>query len=370
MIQMLRAFCAVVAIFGCVSGVKANPFRIQNISVEVKSSSIAEAKEKAFIEGRSKAFHQIVSKMVDPKQADALDAVEDSSITYLIDSMQVMKETIGSKAYKAVIAFEFNKERVEGFLRKHSVEFVSPNNKAVVLVPVLSDGAKTYLFEKNNEWFNLWQTHPLNQALCTLIIPNGDLGDIHTLNAEDAIVGAPTNLQNLAVRYDADAVIVVHVSISRQQDSWKANVEFQEYDAKGVKKSNIMKGHELSYTISEKSKEDILSELLTIAMQQIRLGLRADFGASQQQGAKHFYLKFKSPTKEDYAKYLRLIEHSSLISQVTPVQLSRNYSFVRIETTYHPQDLIKYLASHGYYFEISESPLSKDVHLKFRKDTF
>lgn len=367
--QMFRLFFCVVFISGAfVGSTFGNPFRIQNISVEIRDDSLAQAKEKALRQARRKAFTTLIKKMVDPKQIDAFDNVEEVSISYLIDSMQVLKENVGSKAYKAVINFDFNKDRVETFLRKRAVEFVSPSSKTVMLLPVLSDGAKTYLFEQNNQWLRLWQESSLNQALCTLIIPNGDLKDIHSLDAEDAIIGASHSFTNIAARYGVDTIIVIHASIARHQASWTAGVDFQEYDNKGIKKHNIMKTHELSYPLDEKSKKEVLADLLKISMQQIRLGLRADFGSSSR-SSKEFYLKFSSPTKEKYIKYVRLIEGSSLVSMVRPVQISRDYSFIRVQSSYKPQDLIRYLASHGYYFELSDTPISDEVQLQVQGNT-
>lgn len=358
--KMLRAVLFVLLCVLSVQNAIATPFRIQNIEVETQADSVADAKKQALVQARKKAFDEMIKKMVDPKQIDYFSKIEDETIEFLIDSVQVVKETVGSKAYKTTISFYFNKDRIESFLKTKTVEFVVPVNKTMVLIPVLSDGAKTYLFEKENPWFRVWQQASLNQALCTLIVPNGDLTDIHTVGAEDAIIGATHRLQEIAGRYKASSIVVMHVSLVRSEDKLQANIDFQEYDSKGIKKQTSMKGRELVYTVEEKTKEDIFNDFFKVAMNNIQTSIRADFGAAQPQN--ELYLKLPTPTTEAYVKYMQLIKDSAMVSEISPMQISKTHSIFRVKTVYTVLELQAYLRSHGHTIQISDKPISEEVH--------
>ncbi|MBH1989834.1 MAG: DUF2066 domain-containing protein [Alphaproteobacteria bacterium] len=327
-------------------------YSIKSIQVQNNGVSSSTAKDAALKDARKQAFQLMIQKLVDKKDMDRFENADDQTVEFLIDSMQIMNEQMGPKSYKATVSFEFNKQRMEEFLRNKSVQFVAPVHKSIVVLPLLSDGAKTYLFEKENVWMDLWRGHSFNQALMTFVVPNGDLNDMQLLDAEDALIGASEKIAAVAARYQVSAVVVPYVTISIQGRKINVQVDFQEYDAKGIKKNNMIRSHNLTEVAAEVSKQDLLKKLLKISIENIQDFVKAQFGGNQNHNL--VYLKVPTKTSDEYCAYIKVLNESGMAQEIQPVELSRNYSVLRVKTLYTLEDLLKFFTERGYNFEASQ----------------
>lgn len=327
-------------------------YSIKSIQVQNNGVSSSAAKDAALKNAKKQAFQMMIQKVVDKKDMDRFENTDDQTIEFLIDSLQIIDEQMGPKSYKAMVSFEFNKQRMEEFLRNKAVQFVAPVHKSIVVLPLLSDGAKTYLFEKENIWMDLWRGHSFNQALMTFVVPNGDLNDMQVLNAEDALIGAAEKIAVIAARYQVSAVVVPYVTISIQGRKINIQVDFQEYDAKGIKKNNMIRSHNLTEVAAEVPKQDLLKKLLKISIDNIQDFVKAQFGGNQNHNL--VYLKVPTKTPDEYYRYIKVLNESGMAQEIQPVELSRGYSVLRVKTLYTLEDLLKFFKERGYNFETSQ----------------
>jgi hypothetical protein len=328
------------------------PYTIKDIEAQAKGASASDAKETALKSAKRQAFQFMLQKLINKQEMERLENAEESTIEFLIDSMQIVSEQMGQKNYKATVVFEFNKQRIEELLRNKLIPFNIPVHKALLVLPVFSDGAKTYLFEKENLWFDAWKHHHFHQALITFVVPNGDLNDISLLDAEDALIGATHKMVNIAARYQVSAVVVPYVSITTEGRKLNARVDFQEFDGKGVKKNNAIRSHNLTEVASETSKAEILKKLLKIAVSNIQEFGKTQFGGNQNHNL--VYLKVPTKSPEDYQKYIKLLNESGMAQEIQPVELSRDFSVIRVKTFNTLEDLLQYFKDRGHNFEASE----------------
>jgi hypothetical protein len=328
------------------------PYTIKDIEAQARGASASEAKETALKAAKRQAFQFMLQKLINKQDMERFENAEESTIEFLIDSMQIVSEQMGQATYKATVVFEFNKQRIEELLRNKLVPFNIPVNKALLVLPVFSDGAKTYLFEKDNLWFEEWKHHHFHQALVTFVVPNGDLNDISLLDAEDALIGATHKIVNIAVRYQVSAVVVPYVSITTEGRKLNARVDFQEFDGKGIKKNNTIRSHNLTEVASESSKAEILKKLLKIAVNNIQEFGKNQFGGNQNHNL--VYLKVPTKSPDEYLKYIKLLNESGLAQEIQPVELSRGYSVLRVKTFNTLEDLLNYFKDRGHNFEASQ----------------
>lgn len=338
----------------------AGPYTIKDITAQAKGSSASEAKNEALKDAKKQAFTFMLQKLIDKKGMDRFENPDEKTIEFLIDSMQIVSEQMGQKNYKATVIFEFNKQRLEEFLRKKSTPFTLPLHKTLLILPVLSDGAKTYLFEKENIWLDAWRQHHFHQALMTFVIPNGDLSDLTSVDAEDALIGATHKMADIATRYQVSAVVVPYVSITTEGRKLNARIDFQEYDAKGVKKNNTIRSHNLTEVAAETTKAEILKKLLEIAISNIQEFGKGQLGGKQDHNLVYLRIPTKSP--EDYYKYIKLLNESGLALEVQPVELSKGFSVIRVRTLNTFEDLLQYFKDRGHNFEVSQEVTTPYAH--------
>ncbi len=356
-------FFCIFAFFATVQNTSINwgsAYSIKAIEVKNAGASSLAAKNSALKDARKQAFQLMIQKLIDKKELDRFETIDDTAIEFLIDSMQIMNEQMGEKSYKATVSFEFDKQRIEEFLRSKAVQFVVPVHKSIVVLPLLSEGAKTYLFEKDNLWLDQWRGHSFNQSLMTFVVPNGDLSDMSLLDAEDALIGASEKMAAVSARYQVSAVVVAYVGIATEGRRLTARVDFQEYDAKGIKKNNTIRSHVLTEVASETTKSDLLKKLLKISIDNIQDFVKAQFGGNQNHNL--VYLKVPTKSSGDYYKYIKLLNESGMAQYIQPVELSRGYSVLRVKTVYMLEDLLKYFKERGYNFEASQEVANPYAH--------
>lgn len=329
-----------------------NPYTIRNIEVKKTAESSADAKKAASQKAKQTALGLLLQKLVSPEDFENLKDIDDETVDFLVDSVQIRNEQLTSKAYKASFSFEFNKSRVEAFLREKSIIFVSSPHKPILVLPVLSDGAKSFLFEQDNKWFSLWKRHTFNNAILTFLVPYGDLQDMQLLNAEDALIGATHKLKALVRKYRPNAIIVPYVSFMKEDGELSANLTFQEFDEKGIRKSSVIKPQEITERATEASKEKMLQQLLDIAIQRIQSLYRVD--ASGEVVHHTLFLKMKTPTAKVYFQYVKLLENSSMVRELKPIELSKEYSVIEVTTFFAAERLIRYFEKRGYHFELAD----------------
>lgn len=337
-----------------------SPYTIKDIEAQAQGASASEAKETALNAAKRQAFQYMLQKLINKQDMERFENPDDSTIEYLIDSMQIVSEQMGQKNYKATVVFEFNKQRIEEILRKKLVPFTIPVQKSLLVLPVFSDGAKTYLFEKENLWFQAWKTHHFHHALITFVVPNGDLNDISLLDAEDAVIGAAHKIVGIAARYQVSSVVVPYVSITTEGRKLNARVDFQEFDGKGVKKNNTIRSHNLTEVASETSKDEILNRLLKIAINNIQEFAKTQFGGNQNHNL--VYLKVPTKSPDDYHMYMKLLLESGMAQDIQPVELSRSFSVIRVKTFNTLEDLLKYFKDRGHNFEASQDIVNPYAH--------
>ncbi len=329
-----------------------NPYNIRNIQVKKTSLSAALAKDLALKEAKKQGLGVLLKKLVTAQDYAHLEDLDDDSVDFLIDSVQIVNEQLSNRGYRAHFSFEFNKSRIETFLRGLSIGFVSPPHKPILILPVLSDGAKSYLFERENIWFDLWKNHTLNNALVTFVVPYGDLRDIGLINAEDALIGAAHKLQSLVKKYKAEGVIVPHVSFQKDGAELSAQLTFQEFDLRGEKTAADIKPRNISEAVSGSAKQEVLKSLLGTSIESIQKVFRMQL--HEDPVHRTIYIKVKTPTTKIYREYIQLLANSSMIHEIKPIELSKGDSILEIKTFFDGVKFIKYFGDRGYNFELAD----------------
>jgi hypothetical protein len=276
---------AIFVCFGLISlSLAKNPYTI-NQDVSSAGSSAQEAKDMAIKTGKKDALMTLFEKLLKNKQdLDQLKNLDDHAIEGFIDSVQVSNESIGPQGYKAKISFEFHGKRIVDFLRTRSIAFNAISSKNVtMLLPLLSEGAKTFLFEQESGWLSAWKKHSFNKAILQFVLPNGDLKDLQTITAEDVVIADRDKISAIAKRYEATAILVAYLEVnptqkeevvpSSQQSQQQVaptrpqiaqqgqalnqaskdpdltfTLDFQEYDADGHQKSSKLIGIKKSWS--------------------------------------------------------------------------------------------------------------------------
>jgi hypothetical protein len=120
----------------------------------------------------------------------------------------VADEKASPVRYLAKLTFRFKASEVRFLLRDFALEFAETPSKPVLLLPVYQAVGVVSLWDDPNPWRRAWAGVDKAAGLVPLKIPFGDLTDIATIGAEQAVNGDAQRLEALARRYEVSDAIV------------------------------------------------------------------------------------------------------------------------------------------------------------------
>ncbi len=183
-------------------------FTVRGISVDVTAEAAAAARDAAHAQGQMEAFGRLMARLLPRGELIGMRAVEPSQVVEFVTDFEVAKERTSDVRYLAEITVRFNQDAVRRFLANNGLAHAETLSKPVVVVPIFGAAEWSRLWEEGNPWWTAWATRPPGGALVPLIVPLGDLGDIGTVNAGQALNGEMGPLSELARRYGADDVLI------------------------------------------------------------------------------------------------------------------------------------------------------------------
>jgi len=188
-------------------------YTISNVTVDATSQSAVQAREIARADGERRAFRTLLERLTLKQDWGRLPKVTDADLFGLVQDFEVTSERSSTVRYLATLTYRFRAEPVRRLLRDRGVAFTETGSKPVVVLPVLSAGNRTVLWEEPNPWRSAWSRQPLGEGLLPIQVPTSDLVD-----TQKALKGDKDALAALGQRYDNGDVLVAQAALSGSGD--------------------------------------------------------------------------------------------------------------------------------------------------------
>ncbi len=210
---------AVFALLGAGNALAAEDdvFEVRNIAVDVKAETAAEARAQALREAELKAFETMLARLTLRQDRQKIPVLSRADIAGYVRDFSVAQEKASSVRYIARLNYRFKPEPIRELLRAYNVPFAETSSKPMLVLPVFEHAASAALWDEPNPWRLAWQQRDAPGGLVPLIVPIGDLNDIVTIGAADALAGSSLKLATLADRYAATGSIVAHLNLTVDQ---------------------------------------------------------------------------------------------------------------------------------------------------------
>ena len=205
-------------------------FEVANITVDVTADSAANARVQALADGEKKAFAVLLKRLTLQAYHNRLPDVAAERVTALIQDFAVAEEKASSVRYIAKLNYRFRAEGVRALLDEYGLPFAETSSKPVLMLPVYQAAGALLLWDDPNPWRSAWNAYSENgpgQGLVPMVLPVGDLNDVRSIGAEQAIEGDAARLEEIAARYDAGDVVVAHGIL--RMDSYNGLPELEVY---------------------------------------------------------------------------------------------------------------------------------------------
>ncbi|MBV9523961.1 MAG: DUF2066 domain-containing protein [Alphaproteobacteria bacterium] len=188
-------------------------FTIADVPVDATAASAAAAREAARLDGQRRAFRNLFERLTLAADRNRLPKASDTQITEMVRDFEVANERRSAVRYLADYTFRFRPEPVRQVLRNAGIPFAETMSKPVTVVPVLTQGSGSVLWDDPNPWREAWASRKGSAGLVPLIVPLGDASDVAAIDAEKAVAADREALAAIASRYGGgDALVAQAVS--------------------------------------------------------------------------------------------------------------------------------------------------------------
>ncbi|OEJ65581.1 DUF2066 domain-containing protein [Magnetovibrio blakemorei] len=205
-------------------------FEVSNVNVDVTADSASSARAQALLIGQSKAFKVLLERLTLQAYHNRLPDLSTAQVTELVQDFTVAEEKTSSVRYIAKLNYHFHAKGVRALLDEYGLPFAETASKPVLMLPVYQAAGALSLWDEPNPWRAAWVNYSQNgpgTGLVPMILPVGDLNDVRTIGAEQAIEGDMARLEEIARRYDAGDVVVAHGVL--RMDSYNGLPELEVY---------------------------------------------------------------------------------------------------------------------------------------------
>jgi hypothetical protein len=189
-----------------------DPYLVDDVKVDVEAESAARAREMALVEGERKALERLLRRLTLESDHGRLPQVDDRRRANLVEDFRITSEKSSAVRYIATLAYRFKRDGIRALLAEAGLTYVETPSKPVVILPVYRTAAGPVLWDEPNPWRHAWNDVELRSGLVPFVVPPGDLQDLQSIDAAQALAGDPAALKAIAARYDANIVLATVVN--------------------------------------------------------------------------------------------------------------------------------------------------------------
>ncbi len=201
------------ALLACVPLAAADPFEVAGVAVDVTAESAAQARDQAIAEGERRAFEALLDRLVAADVRGSVQTPDRPVLQGLVKDFSIASEKTSAVRYIATLVVRFDAEAVQGWLIEQGVPFAATPSDPVVVVPVWEEGGRVTLWDDPNPWRDAWDADAGAAPMVPTLLPAGDLADVATLTARQALDGDAAALAALAARYEATDSLVAYARL-------------------------------------------------------------------------------------------------------------------------------------------------------------
>ncbi len=221
--------CLTVILSPLAQAVQAAPYDVYEVVVpiDVTAKSAAVAKNEALANGETQAFSRLLERLTLLGELDRLPKFGAKGIAPFVKDISVADEKTSGVRYLAKLTVRFNRREARKLLMDMGISFAETRSKPVLVLPVYQAAGALMLFDDPNPWREAWSGLPERDNLVPLILPKGDLADIASVGAEQAIQGDQQRMTAIARRYKAGNTIIAFARLSYDLKISRPRVEME-----------------------------------------------------------------------------------------------------------------------------------------------
>lgn len=188
-------------------------FEVNGLRIDESAADELSAKYNGIQVAQQAALKTVFRRLVARSDARRLPDVDNRLLPTLVEAFDITNEKFGGGRYLATMSVRFIPEQVANELRLAGIPFAMTRSRPLVVLPIIDTGSGKRLWDDPNPWRRAWGRRLPHPGLFSLVMPDGDLADVSTINVSQAFTGDAAGFRAIASKYRADGVMVAVASV-------------------------------------------------------------------------------------------------------------------------------------------------------------
>jgi len=242
-------------------------FEVRGVAVDVTAETADKARMLALAEGEAEAFQRILRRITLRADHRQLPKVAPGEIATFVRDFSVAEEKTSPVRYLARLDYRFKEREIRNLLIDAAIPFAETRSKPMLVLPVYQAAGTVLLWDDPNPWRNAWKVAPAADGLVPILHPVGDLTDIATIGAEQAMAGDQQRIAAVTARYGGGDALVAHaiLGLSAQTGYPRLEIRLRRYGKDGGSEPEVVsfvaRGGETRDALLRRSAQELIWEL-------------------------------------------------------------------------------------------------------------
>ena len=181
-------------------------FTVSNVKATAEAVNSVEAKKLATVEAETRAFRQLIAKIVDFRAAGRVPELPPAEIERLISDIDVRGEGVSGTSYVAAFSVNFSERGVVSLLGQYGIVPLTDRGPEMLIVPVYIEDGSARTTDRNPWRIALAQLDLTHALVPAKVAPTR--GDVTAAIANAYIANAAAGVETLKGQYHATQLML------------------------------------------------------------------------------------------------------------------------------------------------------------------
>ena len=187
-------------------------FWVRDVPAKGKGKSAGAARRDAALNAAPAALDRLLRRLTSARDHEFLPPVPPERARAMVRGLEVVRakrrKIKDGRSFDGALSYLFRPRTVGAFLRSEEIAWSSRRSDPVLVLLVWSDESGAILWDDPNPWRDAWQSAEREPGLVPVVLPEGNLKDLQTIDAGQASERDAERLTAIAGAYGAKQVLV------------------------------------------------------------------------------------------------------------------------------------------------------------------
>ncbi|MDE0255785.1 MAG: DUF2066 domain-containing protein [Rhodospirillaceae bacterium] len=187
-------------------------FWVRDVPAKGKGKTAGDARRDAALNSAPAALDRLLRRLTSARDHEFLPPVPPEQARAMVRGLEVVRakrrKIKDGRSFDGALSYLFRPGTVGAFLKSEGIAWSSRRSDPVLVLPVWRDESGAILWDDPNPWRDAWLSAEREPGLVPVVLPEGNLKDLQTIDAAQASERDAERLTAIAGAYGAKQVLI------------------------------------------------------------------------------------------------------------------------------------------------------------------